>query len=572
MIRFYKLFLIFILLTNSSYSQLELKYVDSIKAIINVNEFNIKYLEYGNALIKINPKNPWGYISTAKYYIAIKPDSSIKYLNLAIPLDNNNSTSYHLRAKAIIQRKSFGRGDCNGALEDLNNASKIDPFNYKIYNTFGEYYQYCDAKWELAIKNYNKSLDLKSSQEYILYDRAWVKRQAGDTSGSLADFNSAILLNPNEAAFYDERGKLLFEMKKYQESYDDFYKSYSHGTTYALEGVGLTATKSNKFKPAIDYFTVQLEKLTKNIAQNSDTSLNNQIVSKIYFYRGLSYYGLGDDEMAYNDWVESSIMGDDRGFKYIMDYLNRVSIESINKLYDKGKYDRAISLIYLINEKYRNKEEIIQTLAGCYYMKENYDSSAFYYKKTIDLNPTNNTALLYGAISSCNLEKYEMANNFLSKINENDKENYLIIQYYKGIIQYNLDKLDLAISYFKKVESKDTNLEFLDTQWYLGQIYHAKKDYEKSIACFSFLIENKKTDNQEYYYLGLGHYFSSEFHKAIFEFSQQIEIDSSNGLCFLYRAKSYKYLGDKENACKDFKLANSKDIAVIDKEFEEFCR
>lgn len=566
------LILLQFLIFQNSYSQPESKYIDSAKAILKSGEFSTKLIEYGDKIIDLNSSNPWGYILKAKYYIGFRPDSSLKYLEIAIPLDINNSYGYQLRAMAKIRLKDFGKGDCGDALDDLNFAKKLDPFNPLVYNTIGQYYEYCDVKWEFALKNYSKSLELKGNQEHILYARAWIKKKLGDTLGSLEDFNSAIFLNPNEAAFYDERGKLLFEMQKYQESYDDFNKSFSLGNLFALEGRGMAAYKSRHFKEAIEDFTSQLEKLSKDVHTINGFSFYNYKGGNILLYRGLCYYALEDKDMAYRDWLESSKLGDERAFKLILDYYHKVPRSLIDTLYVNGKYDIIISFTSLISEKNRNTENVIEQLANCYYMKENYDSSSFYYKKLLEINPENNTARLFGGISAFNIEKYELAANFLSKINENDKDDYLTILYYKGLTYYNLNKFDESLVVLKKLEVKDYKLNYLDARWYLGQIYYTNKNYEKASECFSFLIEHKSTENEEYYYLGLSHYFTSEFHKAIYEFSQQIEIDNSKGLYYLYRASSHKHLGDKENACSDFKMANSKDISVEDKEFEEFCK
>jgi tetratricopeptide (TPR) repeat protein len=557
-----------IILSQNSYSQPELKYIDSGRAILKEGEVYLRLLECGNKVVELNSSNPWGYIFKAKFYIGYRPDSSLKFLDIAISLDENNSYAYHLRAMAKIQLKRFGRGDCIDAITDLNAAKKLDPFNPLIYNSIGEYYEYCDVNWQLSLKNYDKSIELMSNQKYTLYNRAWLKRKLSDTLGSLVDFNSAILLDSNEASFYDERGKLLFDMQKYQESYNDFNKSYNLGNSFALQGRAMAAYSSKNFDAAVSDFTSLLGKLS-NGADNG-YSFYGYLANELFLYRGLSYYSLGNNEMAFNDWMESSKMGNERAFNLILDYYNKIPLNLFRTLYEEGKYDVIISFIYTIDEKTRNNEQIIEQLANCYYMKENYDSSSFYYKKLLEFNPQNTTAKIYGGISSCNIENYELANYFFSGNNKFEKDNYLLTHYYKGITYYYLEKIDSALICFKKVEKKDNTNEYYNINWYLGQIYNINKNYKKSIQHFTKLIDKNITGDNVFYYRGISYYFNSQFDYAIKDFTSQIGLEE-DGQCYYYRAFCYKNLGDIKMTCQDFHKAK-KMISVQNKELEEFCK
>lgn len=67
------------------------------------------------------------------------------------------------------------------------------------------------GKYDLAIQDYTKALDVDPANSFAYYNRGITKDRMGDFEGAVADFSSAISLDPGNADFYHNRG---FSLRK----------------------------------------------------------------------------------------------------------------------------------------------------------------------------------------------------------------------------------------------------------------------------------------------------------------------------------------------------------------------
>lgn len=67
------------------------------------------------------------------------------------------------------------------------------------------------GKYDLAIQDYTKALDVDPANSFAYYNRGITKDRMGDFEGAVADFSSAISLDPANADFYHNRG---FSLRK----------------------------------------------------------------------------------------------------------------------------------------------------------------------------------------------------------------------------------------------------------------------------------------------------------------------------------------------------------------------
>jgi tetratricopeptide (TPR) repeat protein len=67
------------------------------------------------------------------------------------------------------------------------------------------------GKYDLAIQDYTKALEVDPANSFAYYNRGITKDRMGDFEGAVADFSSAITLDPGNADFYHNRG---FSLRK----------------------------------------------------------------------------------------------------------------------------------------------------------------------------------------------------------------------------------------------------------------------------------------------------------------------------------------------------------------------
>lgn len=178
---------------------------------------------------------------------------------IAEGLDPNDPRLYVSRSAARISD-----GNLKGALKDLDRAITLDPNDPDVYyNRACAYYLGSDSK--SALKDAEKTIKLKPDHAEALYLRGVIKGEDYREEAGLDDIGAALALNPEIPGGRMSEAVLLYELKRYEAA----IKSFD----------AVIATDSTELKAA-------------------------------HYYRGDSYYELGNKEKACADWDISAKLGD----------------------------------------------------------------------------------------------------------------------------------------------------------------------------------------------------------------------------------------------------------------------
>ncbi len=101
-------------------------------------------------------------------------------------------------------------------------------------------------KYEKALSDFNKTIQLEPGFVFAYYDRAYVKYKLQDFNGAVDDYNTAIKLNPNLAEAYYNRGLLLFCQSDQFNACADFGKAGELGLKDAYTLLKLYCTQVTK--------------------------------------------------------------------------------------------------------------------------------------------------------------------------------------------------------------------------------------------------------------------------------------------------------------------------------------
>ena len=209
-------------------------------------------------------------------------DKALAAINQAIQLQPNNPKLYNQKYAVLSNLKRYREaevainkaielspravfysnrgvvradlGDKQGAIEDYNQAIKINPNYAPAYNNRGNVRAELGNK-QGAIDDYNQVIRINPNYALAYYNRGIVRDELGDKQGAIDDYNLAIKINPNDAQAYYNRGIVRKELGDKQGAIDDY-------------------TQAIKFNP--------------NDAQ-------------AYVLRGIVYYELGDKQKARED-------------------------------------------------------------------------------------------------------------------------------------------------------------------------------------------------------------------------------------------------------------------------------
>jgi tetratricopeptide (TPR) repeat protein len=113
------------------------------------------------------------------------------------------------------------QGKFENALEDLNEAIRLDPNRARYFSNRGLVYDRLD-EFERAIADYNEALrrDTTDAQTYCNRGRAY--RATKDDDRAIKDYNQAVQLDPQLADAYFHRGNVYKARKEYPQAVRDY--------------------------------------------------------------------------------------------------------------------------------------------------------------------------------------------------------------------------------------------------------------------------------------------------------------------------------------------------------------
>ena len=188
---------------------------------------------------------------------------------------------YH-KGTSLLSQEKF-----QAAIEEYNKALELDP-NFTMAYIFRANAKLKTKDWDSAIEDFNKALSLKPNDASCTINRGICRYENGDIKSAIEDFNTVIQVNPQNSIAYEYRGQSFKKLKDYENAGKDFSKlidDFKDPLGYLLRGDIKIETKD--YQGAMEDYSA----IIKHDAQNA----------MAYFKRSKAYKLLGDDEEAKKD-------------------------------------------------------------------------------------------------------------------------------------------------------------------------------------------------------------------------------------------------------------------------------
>ena len=259
-------------------------------------------------------------------------DKALAAINQAIQLQPNNPKLYNQKYAVLSNLKRYREaevainkaielspravfysnrgvvradlGDKQGAIEDYNQAIKINPNYAPAYNNRGNVRAELGNK-QGAIDDYNQVIRINPNYALAYYNRGIVRDELGDKQGAIDDYNLAIKINPNDAQAYYNRGYVRNELGNKQGAIDDFNLAIKINPNLAQAYINRGNVRSelgNKQGAIADY--TQAIKINPNDAY-------------AYYNRGNAKYQLGDKQGAIEDYNQAIKINPNDAYAYV---------------------------------------------------------------------------------------------------------------------------------------------------------------------------------------------------------------------------------------------------------------
>ena len=359
-------------------------------------------------------------LARAGLYIALHDDqSAINDLNEAIRINPNFYNAYLTRANIYIYSN---QGNYVEAIDDLNTSLVRKPRFSAAFFLLGTIYVK-QEKYQDAITQFDEVLKLSNqvddAQQYLAqayYSKGFSELILEKNQDAINDYTGAIASNINfdfDAAYLG-RGIAEFNLKLYQLAVNDFNRvlpNHSNDPNYEIAYYPLAVSylKTEQYQEAKDTFT--------------KVSQNNSDKAEFYYNRGLAEFNLKNYKLALDDFNQTISMNYINPEVYFARGNTFLNSQEENKA-DKAiqDYKKAIEL----NPKY---EEAFFSRGQAYYELSNYQKAIQDYNQAISLNFDNLISYYsYRGKAYYYLKEWSKGDNDFKKFSPGSKKDFLEVE------------------------------------------------------------------------------------------------------------------------------------------------
>ena len=149
---------------------------------------------------------------------------------LAVTLNN--------RANAYQNKRDYDR-----AIQDYNEAIRLDPDSALVRNNRGNAYQH-KGDYEHALQDYDQAIRLDSGYAHAFNNRGRVHHFKENYAQAIKDYDEAIELDPDYAIAFYNRGLARYDQGLYIGAVPDFVRAFSLDSNNPYRAIGLYLAKA----------------------------------------------------------------------------------------------------------------------------------------------------------------------------------------------------------------------------------------------------------------------------------------------------------------------------------------
>ncbi len=167
--------------------------------------------------IRKEPKDPSAYLNRGASYLFLGDTlKAMTDYNKAIRLDRFDPEGYVRRGRLYAAQNRMDL-----AVEDMDKAIAIDTSNtFAYFNRALMYYE--QQKYREAMADLNRVLRDEPGNALTLYNRGLIMAQLGDYEGALEDLDRVLNINPDNVLAHFNRASVLIELGMYRDALEDY--------------------------------------------------------------------------------------------------------------------------------------------------------------------------------------------------------------------------------------------------------------------------------------------------------------------------------------------------------------
>lgn len=506
--------------------------------------------------IRKEPKDPSAYLNRGASYLFLGDTlKAMTDYNKAIRLDRFDPEGYVRRGRLYAAQNRMDL-----AIEDMDKAIAIDTSNtFAYFNRALMYYE--QKKYREAMSDLNRVLRDEPGNALTLYNRGLIMAQLGDYEGALEDLDRVLNINPDNVLAHFNRASVLIELGMYRDAledydraielYPDFAKAYMN-RSYVKNLLGMQ--KESK----ADYQTAQ-RKVAEYRAKN--VTDENSLADTTKKYSSLLAF---EADFAKKDFNDEMLQHRDVDIK-LRPMFSFVPADAA----DEGNYMTSHVYENPLLQRFERSLPVAVTLDNTGTVK---CSGDFTKLRGEGLSPAREEFLL--ALADSRDRQYNLArahyDNAIAESPATDVEKLYRAFYYmnRGVLRADM------IEFISSIESNVQSLSMDDSGNTRARVKdQVTRHYDYSEAIDDLLEADAIAGNIPYILYNLANLYclSSDFVKAIENYTKAIAAFPYLGDAYFNRGLVQIYLKDKEKGCIDLSRAGELGVGDAYGVIKKFC-
>lgn len=333
---------------------------------------------------------------------------------------------------------------------------------------------------------------------------------------------------------------------------------------------GITQYEDGNFVQAIHTLEEYLNTQSLPLSANKQSPAPNLDRDLAVYYLTLSKIKYGSDDLvnAASTYIKGTVNPVHR---------DRMAYELAHHFFKNEKYDLAIDYYEMVDIKNLNNEEIADSkfeLAYSYFVQSDFDNAypLFAAIKELEDNKYYLPGNYYFGILVYNRQQYDAALTSFKRIDHlEDYED--VVPYYMAEIYYFKGENDRVFAIADKYLNKDKKLYYdKELQLLTGKVHYDEKNYKAALPYLQYYYDNsEKIRKENLYELAVTNYKLERYENAINLFKPLSNANDSLGQSSMYLlGDAYIHTNDKNGAKNAFSIASGMDYLPEVKEASHF--
>ena len=428
------------------------------------------------------PNNLEAQVGIANIYLDEKKyDKSIEYFALALRQNPGDFRDYPNYGLALLRNNDYEKAEI--AFKSAITLNKNDAMSFANLAIS----QMKQGKNNDAILSFKKALELDGDLDSVRYDYANVLALENKTDSAVEQYKIFIEKYPKQKAPYSALAVLYAKQNDYSSAIgvlESAVSIFNDDTNLKIQLAQMYQNNA-EFNDALKYYNeVLLSDKTNPVALYNCAIIYSQIGKNNQAKDIFSYLMKSDETVLEQNKIYVSDILDDA-------FDNELMIAK--GLFDNGEYRKAKSIYLALAQKRPDDHRVFLGLADCAFALKMYTFAKDYYEKAIQIDNTNQNALIRYSQVLYELKDYDIALGVLDKAIENDPGDDKLY-YNKSLIYYQTKKNDPAVENIKK--ALEINASNSDYHYLFGLILEESNNLKDAIFAYEKAIE--LSDNEKF--------------------------------------------------------------------------